>query len=181
MYGEDARKGPEATNFLKAFIATGPLQLAPWQRQLIRFPNDASLLLTMMLEVPLRGHAWLQLKEEWTPCVIRLARHPGVRQLIQDVLASGCLTLDDARDHMQSFAEVLARHAPMTLASSSLKKEGTPFTEKRKQALTRGFEAGFAKMKLREGHADEAHKKRAEAARVQVQVRTMIKVLHLVW
>jgi hypothetical protein len=40
VYGEDSRRGPEATNFLKAFIATGPLQLAPWQRQLIRFPNE---------------------------------------------------------------------------------------------------------------------------------------------
>ncbi len=136
-----------------------------------------ALLLAIFLEMPLRGLGWfastrailrsLQIEKEWTASITGLAGHPGVMKLLQDVIGSGCFTDDVSRDHLQSFAQILAKHAPPALVSSSSKKTDKPFTEKRKQALARGFEAGFAKMKLREGHAGEAHKKRAEAARAK--------------
>lgn len=143
--------------------------LTPTLREMISFPNDFALLLAVLVEVPLRGLGPFTAPIEsfddpaWATCMIRLASHAGVLKLVQDVLGSGCLGSPAQQMYLRGFADILVKHAPVTHVSSR-KKADSVFTERRKQALTRGFESGFAKMKLREGQVSGAHKKRADAA-----------------
>lgn len=159
-----------AEDLANKWYRQGLLQLTPKQRDVMRFPNETALALTVLLEVPLRGLALFPVpisafeSAAWAPVMTRLALHVGLRTLVQDVLDSDCLTDDALRAHVQGLAAILSKHGPLTLVSVLKKQADRPFADKRKQALARGFELGFAKMKLREGQEDKVHKKRADAA-----------------